>query len=141
MASMKNEKRVQKTIQFDADIWEALGQHSKRERLNNMSAAVNDAIRYALFPEFRGDREADMTKQFQQLLYSLNEHRKKTARDNAIMQESLMQLVLYYFMHTHNIPKTEEDAARTQANVRLEKFIEELMQKLQKSRPMAEEKE
>lgn len=131
--------KIQKTIQWDTDVWEALAEHSKRERLNNMSAAANDAVRYALFPEFRGDREADITKQFQQLLYSLNEHRKKTARDMTILQEGLMQFVLHYFMHTHSIPKGEQDSARTQANARFDGFIEELMQKLPKSRIMTEE--
>jgi Cft2 family RNA processing exonuclease len=141
VASIKTDKRVQKTIQWDADVWEALEKHNKQMRLNNMSAAANDAVRYALFPEFRSDREADMTKQFQQLLYSLNEHRKKTARDITILQEGLMQFVLHYFMHTHNIPKGEQDAARAQANARFDGFLEELMQKLSKSRPMAQEVE
>lgn len=141
MAEVKSDKRIQKTIQWDPDVWAALEQHNKRERINNMSAAANDAVRFALFPEHRGDRDADISKQFQQMLYSLNEHRKKTSRDMTILQESLMQFVLHYFMHTHTIPKNEQETARTQANIRIEAFMEELMQKLPKSRPMSEETE
>ena len=139
MAKVKTDKRVQKTIQWDADVLEALEQHSVRKRLNNLSAAANDAVRYALFPEFREDREAETNKLLQQLNYSLNEHRKKTGRDMTILQEGLLQFVQYYLMHTHNIPKGEEEAARAQANARFDKFTEELVQKLPKSRPMAEE--
>ncbi len=141
MAETKPDKKVQKTIQWDSDVWAALEKHNKRERINNMSAAANDAVRFALFPEHRGDREADMSKQFQQLLYSLNEHRKNTARDITILQESMMQFVLYYFMHTHQIPAGEQGAATAQAKVRLDEFLEELVRKLPKSRPMSEEAE
>ncbi len=136
----KNEKRIQKTIQWDPDVWVALQEHDKRTRLNNMSAAANDAVRFALFPEFRGDREKDVIKLMQDIRASLYEHRKNTARDLTIMQEAFFQFVEEYFAHTHNIPKAEQAAAKAQAKMRLNAFMEELTQKLQDPKRKVEEK-
>ena len=138
--SAKNDKRIQKTIQWDPDVLDALEKHNKQQRLNNLSAAANDAVRYALFPEFRSDREKDVVKLIQGLGASLYEHRKNTARDLTIMQEGFFQFVLEYFMHTHHIPKGEQSNAKAQGKVRLEKFMEELMQKLPQAQQVREEK-
>ena len=137
----KNEKRVQKTIQWDSDVLDALEKHNKQQRLNNLSAAANDAVRYALFPEYRSDREKDMVKLMQDLRASLYEHRKTTARDLMILQEGLFQFIDVFFMHTHSIPKSELAAAKAQAKVRVDEFMEQLVRKVQDPKRKAQEKE
>lgn len=137
----KNEKRVQKTIQWDSDVLDALEKHNKKQRLNNLSAAANDAVRYALFPEYRSDREKDMVKLMQDLRASLYEHRKTTARDLMILQEGLFQFIDVFFMHTHSIPKSELAAAKAQAKARLDEFMEQLVRKVQDPKRKAQEKE
>jgi hypothetical protein len=137
----KNEKRVQKTIQWDSDVLDALEKHNKQQRLNNLSAAANDAVRYALFPEYRSDREKDMVKLMQDLRASLYEHRKTTARDLMILQEGLFQFIDVFFMHTHSIPKSELAAAKAQAKARLDEFMEQLVRKVQDPKRKAQEKE
>ncbi|MFH1159253.1 MAG: hypothetical protein V1721_10315 [Pseudomonadota bacterium] len=126
----KKSRRVQKTIRFDPDVWEALEAHMKRQRVDNISIAVSDAVKYSLFPEHRSDREADLVKLYHQLSFSLAEHRKKTARDMTFLQEMLFQYIHHYFMHTHQIPAAEQGAAEAQANVRLDAFMEQLVAKL-----------
>lgn len=75
----------------------------KRERINDVSITTNDALEYSLFPEYRDDRNADMSKLITQKLYLLAEHRKKTCRDMRVMQDILMQYIEVYFLHTHQI--------------------------------------
>lgn len=137
----KNEKRVQKTIQWDSDVLDALEKHNKQQRLNNLSAAANDAVRYALFPEYRSDREKDVVKLMQDLRASLYEHRKATARDLMILQEGLFQFIDVFFMHTHSIPKSEMAAAKAQAKARLDEFMEQLVRKVQDPKRKAQENE
>lgn len=137
----KTEKRVQKTIQWDGDVLDALEKHNKQQRLNNLSAAANDAVRYALFPEYRSDREKDVVKLMQDIRASLYEHRKATARDLMILQEGFFQFVDVFFQHTHSIPKDELAAAKAQAKARLNEFMEELVQKAQDPKRKKQEKE
>ena len=136
-AQEKKSRRVQKTVHLDPDVWEALEAHMKRQRVDNVSIAVNDAVKYSLFPEHRSDRDADLVKLYHQISFSLAEHRKKTARDLSFQQEMLFQFIQYYFMHTHKIPASEQGAAETQANIRLDAFMEKLVGKLPKAKPMA----
>ena len=137
----KNEKRVQKTIQWDSDVLDALEKHNRQQRLNNLSAAANDAVRYALFPEYRSDREKGIVKLMQDLRASLYEHRKTTARDLMILQEGLFQFIEVFFQHTHSIPKNELAAAKVQAKVRVDEFMEQLVRKVQDPKRKAQEKE
>ena len=136
---VKKEKAIQKSVYFDPDTWAALEAHMKRERINNVSIAVNDAVKYALFPEHRDDRNADVAKINQQILYSLADHRKKTHRDLTIMQEMIMQYVQTYFAHTHQIPPSEKAAAEAQAKVRTDAFMEQLVRGLPKKKALAED--
>ena len=137
----KKEKPVQKTMYWDPDVLDALEKHNKQQRLNNLSAAANDAVRYALFPEFRSDREKDMVKLMQDLRASLYEHRKTTARDLTILQDGLFQFIDVFFQHTHSIPKGELAAAKAQAKVRTEEFMEQLVRKVQDPKRRTQEKE
>ncbi len=135
----KNDKRVQKTIQWDPDVLVALEKHNKQQRLNNLSAAANDAVRYALFPEFRNDRDKDIVKLMQDIRASLFEHRKATARDLMVLQEGLFQFIEVFFQHTHSIPKNELVAAKAQAKVRAEEFMEQLVRRVQNPKRNKEE--
>lgn len=137
----KKEKPVQKTMYWDPDVWAALEKHDKQTKTNNMTATANDAVRYALFPEYRGDREKDMVKLMQDVRASLYEHRKTTARDLMILQEGLFQFIDVFFMHTHSIPKSELAAAKAQAKARLDEFMEQLVRKVQDPKRKAQEKE
>ena len=137
----KKSRRVQKTVHLDPDVWEALEAHMKRQRVDNVSIAVNDAVKYALFPEHRNDRDADLVKLYHQFSFSLAEHRKKTARDMKVQLEMMFQFIQYYFMHTHQIPAAEQGAAEAQANVRVEAFMEQLTRELSKATPTAENEE
>lgn len=140
VAAVKKDKSVQKSVYFEPEVWKALDEHMKRERINNVSIAVNDAVKYALFPEHRDDRNADSAKLSQQILYSLNEHRKKTGADFAKLIEMLALLAKTYFMHTHQIPASEKAAAEAQATLRMDAFVEQVVRTLSKGKPMAENK-
>lgn len=99
-----NKKRA-RTINFDADIDQLLEKHMKARNLRNVSQVVNAAVRFALVPESRDDSHHDLSKLYHQILYSLNEHRKKTARDLAANQETQLQFILECFKR---IPAPEE---------------------------------
>ncbi len=137
-AELKN-KKIQKTIQFEPEAWAAIEAHMKRERINNISIAVNDAVKFGLFPEYRDDRNADLVKLYHQMSYSLAEHRKKTGRDLMILQEFTLQFMKQFMMHTHEIPKGDQAAAETQAKVRLDKVMEEVIRSLPQSKSLSEE--
>ncbi len=137
----KKEKPVQKTMYWDSDVWAALEKHDKQTKTNNMTATVNDAVRFALFPEYRSDRDKDVVKLMQDVRASLYEHRKNTARDLMILQEGLFQFVDVFFQHTHSIPKDELAAAKAQAKARLDDFMEQLVRKMQDPKRQAKEKE
>ena len=136
----KNDKRVQKTIQWDPDVLVALQKHNKNQRINNLSAAANDAVRYALFPEFRSDREKELIKQIQNLSTSLYEHRKNMARDLMVLQEGFFHFIEVYFQHTHAIPENQLAASKTQALARGNKFMEEVIRRTQNQKTNREEK-
>lgn len=131
-APISKEKRVQKTIYFDPEVWQALDQHMKRERINNLSIGTNDALRYALFPEYRDDRNEAVLKQLYSLTASLVDHRKKTGRDLAILQEFTLQLMKQFFVHTNPIPSSEKASAEAQANARLDNVMETVMRSISK---------
>ena len=137
----KKEKPVQKTMYWDADVWDALEKHDKQTKTNNMTATANDAVRFALFPEYRSDRDKDVVKLMQDVRASLYEHRKNTARDLMILQEGLFQFVDVFLQHTHSIPTDELAAAKAQAKARLDDFMEQLVRKMQDPKRQAKEKE
>lgn len=141
MVGKKAGKKVQSTMYWDADVWDALEKHDKQTKTNNMTATANDAVRYALFPEYRSDRDKDVVKLMQDIRASLYEHRKATARDLMILQEGLFQFVDVFFQHTHSIPKDELAAAKAQAKARLDDFMEQLVRKMQDPKRQAKEKE
>ena len=135
---LKKGRRVQKTVHFDPEVWELLEKHMNQSRVNNVSIAVNDAVLYSLSPQHRSDRDGGMEKLYHQLSFSLAEHRKKTARDMAFLQEMMFQYIQTYFAHTHMIPDSERGAADAQANARLDTFMEQLVAKLTQKKPEGE---
>lgn len=137
--AVSKEKRIQKTIYFDPEVWQALDQHMKRERINNLSIGTNDALRYALFPEYRDDRNGDLIKLYHQMSYSLAEHRKKTGRDLMLLQEFTLQFMKQFLIHTHEIPKGDLAAAEAQAKVRMDKIMEEVIRSLPQAKALSED--
>lgn len=131
-------KKIQKTIHFDDDVSEALEKQMKISKNPNYSAMVNDGLRYAMFPEHRSDREADLVKLNQQFSASLAQHRKKTARDLALLQEMMLQMMHTFFMHNAPLPESELKAATTQANVRLNDFMEGVVRGLPDLKPITD---
>jgi hypothetical protein len=126
-------------VHFDPDVWEALEKHMKQSRINNVSIAVNDAVKFSLAPEHQNDRDAALVKLFHQLSFSLAEHRKKTARDMTCLQEMFFQFVLTYLTHTHKINDVDLIAAEAQGNVRMDKFMEKFVRSLQQKKDVIPE--
>lgn len=131
-------KRIQKTVYFDPEVWTALEKQMKQSHNPNVSAIVNDGLRYAMFPEFRGDRDADLVKLYHQLSASLAMHRKKTARDFAFIQEMVLKTMHEYFQHQPAVPEAEKPAREAEANVRLDTFMEEIVRNMPSLRPLSD---
>lgn len=138
VSKSKKGRKVQKTVYFDDDVWEALQKQMKMSHNGNVSAIVNDGLRYAMFPEFRNDRDADLVKLYNQLSYSLAQHRKKTARDMAFMQEIALQSMKNFYLHNGPVPEGEAEALDVQANARLDKFMEKIVRGMGELKPLSD---
>jgi len=138
MAAAKKTKKVQKSVYFDEDITKALEKQMKASHNSNFSAIVNDGLRYAMFPEFRNDRDADLVKLYNQLSYSLAEHRKKTARDMAFIQEIVLQSMKNFYLHHGAIPEDDLEALQAEANARLDQFMEGIVRSMSELKPLSD---
>jgi hypothetical protein len=126
-------KNIPKSIYFEPKTVAAVEAHMKSARLGSFNLAVIDAVEYALYPEHRNDRNADVVKLCTQILYSINEHRTKTARDMTFLHEMTALQALNYFTHTHQIPASEKAAAEAQAKARMREFMEQAVRNMSKS--------
>ena len=138
---MAKAKRVQKTVYFDAEVWEALEKQMKVSHNLNVSAIVNDGLRYAMFPEHRNDRDADLVKLYNQFSASLAMHRKKTARDLAFMQELILKFSHEFFMHHPSIPEDSKAPREAEANARLDAFMENIVRNMSELKPLSDREE
>ncbi|MAM34878.1 MAG: hypothetical protein CMH28_07380 [Micavibrio sp.] len=138
---MAKTKRVQKTVYFDAEVWEALEKQMKVSHNPNVSAIVNDGLRYAMFPEHRNDRDADLVKLYNQFSASLAMHRKKTARDLAFMQELILKFAHEFFMHHPSIPEDNKAPREAEANTRLDAFMENIVRNMSELKPLSDREE
>tara|TARA_A200000113_G_scaffold49978_1_gene41022 strand:+ start:563 stop:982 length:420 start_codon:yes stop_codon:yes gene_type:complete len=138
---MAKTKRVQKTVYFDAEVWEALEKQMKVSHNPNVSAIVNDGLRYAMFPEHRNDRDADLVKLYNQFSASLAMHRKKTARDLAFMQELILKFSHEFFMHHPSIPEDSKAPREAEANARLDAFMENIVRNMSELKPLSDREE
>ncbi len=138
---MAKAKRVQKTVYFDEDVWEAMEKQMKASHNPNVSAIVNDGLRYAMFPEFRNDRDADLVKLYNQFSASLALHRKKTARDLAFMQELMLKFTHEFFMHHPSIPDDDKDSKDVEANARIDDFMEKIVRGMSELKPLSDREE
>ncbi|MDD3020664.1 MAG: hypothetical protein PHX61_06750 [Alphaproteobacteria bacterium] len=134
-------KKVQKTVYIDEDVWEALEKQMKMTRNTNVSVLVNDGLRYAMFPEYRSDRDGDLVKLFQQLTFSLADHRKKTARDLAFLQEMMLQGVKNQYLAFPPIAEKDKDVKEVDANMRLNHFMEGIVRNMGQLKPISEREE
>ena len=136
MAAKK--KGVTRSIVFRPEVEKELQAYMKAKNFTNISASVNDLLDFALRPERRDERNSDMAKLYHQLLYSLNAHRKKTARDLAANQEILLQFILEYYKG-NPAPLDALDEGRSEiALKRLDKLMENVVQNLGKSKLLPE---
>jgi hypothetical protein len=138
---MAKAKRVQKTVYFDEDVWEAMEKQMKASHNPNVSAIVNDGLRYAMFPEFRNDRDADLVKLYNQFSSSLALHRKKTARDLAFMQELMLKFTHEFFMHHPSIPEDDKESKDVEANARIDDFMEKIVRGMRELKPLSDREE
>ena len=138
---MAKTKRVQKTVYFDAEVWEALEKQMKVSHNPNVSAIVNDGLRYAMFPEHRNDRDADLVKLYNQFSASLAMHRKNTARDLAFMQELILKFSHEFFMHHPSIPEDSKAPREAEANARLDAFMENIVRNMSELKPLSDREE
>jgi len=134
-------KKVQKTVYIDEDVWEALEKQMKMTRNTNVSVLINDGLRYAMFPEYRSDRDGDLVKLFQQLTFSLADHRKKTARDLAFLQEMMLQAVKNQYLSFPPVPEKDIDVKEADANMRLNHFMESIVRNMGQLKPISEREE
>lgn len=134
----RKQKRVQKTVYFDAQVWAALEKQMAQSHNPNVSAIVNDGLRYAMFPEYRNDRDADLVKLYHQFSASLAQHRKKTARDMAFLQEMVLKTMHEFFQHHHEIPPDARPAREAEANARLDRFMEEIVRNMPALKPLSD---
>ena len=124
------EKNIQKTVQFEPDVYEALENKMKMSKTVNFSKAVNDAVRYAAFPEYRNDRDADLYKMMQVLMDSFVQHRKKNARDLAFIQEVVLESLQEFYRHNPVIPEQQQKEKDTQAKARTIEFVEDIVRNM-----------
>lgn len=135
---MAKAKRVQKTVYFDEDVWEALEKQMKASHNPNVSAITNDGLRYAMFPEHRNDRDADLVKLYNQFSASLASHRKKSARDMAFIQELILKFTHEFFMHHPSIPEDDKTPREAEANARLDSFMETIVRGMGELKPLSD---
>lgn len=134
---MAKKKAVARSVTFDGDVEQLIDKHMKSQNLTNRSRVVNDGMKYALSPEFRDDRNEDMSKLYHQLLYSFNEHRKNTARDFAAIQEILLQSILENYKRMPAVDGGVDDA---EAHKRLDALMEKVVMNMGKAKGMDESK-
>ena len=130
--------KTQKTVQFDDAVMEALTKQMKVSKNGNFSAIVNDGLRYAMFPEHRNDRDADLVKLYNQFSSSLAMHRKKTARDLAFIQELMLEMTRVFFVHHNDVPDDQAEGREAKANARLDAFMETIIRNMGDLKPLSD---
>ena len=131
-------KGVTRSIVFRPEDEKELQSYMKAKNLRNVSSTVNDLLDFALRPERRDERNSDMAQLYHQILYSLNAHRKKTARDLAANQEILLQFILDYYKSNPATTDAMDEGRSEIALKRLDKLMETVVQNLGKSKLLPE---
>lgn len=131
-------KGVTRSIVFRPEVEKELQSYMKAKNLRNVSSTVNDLLDFALRPERRDERNSDMAQLYHQILYSLNAHRKKTARDLAANQEILLQFILDYYKSNPATTDAMDEGRSEIALKRLDKLMETVVQNLGKSKLLPE---
>ena len=134
-------KGVTRSIVFRPEVEKELQAYMKAKNLRNVSSTVNDLLDFALRPERRDERNSDMAQLYHQILYSLNAHRKKTARDLAANQEILLQFILDYYKSNPAITDAMDEGRSEIALKRLDKLMETVVQNLGKTKLLPENAE
>tara|TARA_B100000780_G_scaffold278926_1_gene254424 strand:+ start:1246 stop:1662 length:417 start_codon:yes stop_codon:yes gene_type:complete len=125
-------KKRKATVYFDDDVWDVLENKMKMSKNANISSAINDAVRYAAYPEHREDRDADLHKKLQLVQDSFVQHRKKTARDLAFIQETILEQLQELYRHFPEIPEDKIKEKNVQAKSRAMAFVKHIAQNMNK---------
>ncbi|PCI98728.1 MAG: hypothetical protein COB14_07470 [Alphaproteobacteria bacterium] len=125
---MAKKKTVARSVYLEEDVDKALKNFMASKNINNISLAVNDALKQVLFQKERDERSLQ-----NQILYSLNQHRNKTARDLAANQEILLQFMFEYFANNPASDKRDPEAQK-----RLDALMETVVRNLGQSKIMQE---
>lgn len=131
-------KKIQRSVQFEPEVLEVIEKKMKMSKNSNFSVAVNDAIKYAAFPEHRDDRDADLHKMMQVLLDSFVQHRKKTARDLAFIQEINLEALQEYYRHNKELPDDLKKVRDVQALSRIRALVNKIAANMPKLRSFSE---
>lgn len=126
---MAKKKTVARSVYLEEDVDKALKNFMASKNINSISLAVNDALKQVLFQKERDERNIN-----NQILYSLNEHRKKTGRDLAANQEILLQFILEFYKQMPVAEKPEQDAQQ-----RLDDLMETVVRNLGSARGMEDD--
>lgn len=123
---MKKKKTVARSVYLEEDVDRALKNFMAGKNINSISLAINDALKQVLFNKERDERNVQ-----NQILYSLNEHRKKTGRDLAANQEILLQFILDFYRQTPAADNPDKAAQK-----RLDDLMETVVRNLGKAKGM-----
>lgn len=131
-------KKRQVSVYLDEDVDKVLEKQMKMSKNTSFSAAINDAVRYAAFPEHRQDREADLYKMMQLVLDSFVQHRKKTARDLAFTQEMIGELLTEVYRHNPPLSEDQYKERDAEAKVRAVSFVESIVRNMPELKSFSE---
>ena len=123
-------KKRQVSVYLDKDVEKVLEKQMKMSKNASFSAVINDAVRYAAFPEHREDRDADLYKMMQVVLDSFVQHRKKTARDLAFIQETIGELLTEVYRHNPPLPEETYKERDAEAKARAVSFVENIVRNM-----------
>ena len=83
----------------------------------------------------------DLPSPNQQFSSSLAQHRKKTGRDLALLQEMMLQMMHTFYMYNSPLAETDLKAADAQAKVRLNNFMEDIVRGMSELKPITDKLE
>jgi Arc/MetJ-type ribon-helix-helix transcriptional regulator len=131
-------RKRQVTVYLDEDVEKMVDKQLKISRNGNISSVINDAIRYAAFPEHRQDRDADLYKMMQVVMDSFVQHRKKTARDLAFIQEVCLESLQEFYRHNLEIPESQKKERDVKARARTIAFVENIVRHMPELKSFSE---
>lgn len=134
-------KKRKATVYFDDDVWDVIQNQMKLSKNANISSAINDAVRYAAYPEHREDRDADLHKKLQVVQDSFVQHRKKTARDLAFIQEAMLEQLQELYRHFPELPEDKRKENDVRAKSRAISFVKNIQKNMSALKSFSEKEQ